>query len=211
MKCKKCGIDKVENDFYRANNKTGYESTCKECRNLLHYEQRKNNRIKNGLPIRISTLEARELLIQHKKYCPKCEKIKDLDEFSTMKTKSKIASHCKECNREMLDEYYDTEKGRNAKKQQYLTNKLRYRNATLKRKYGITLEEYNAILNNQGGGCAICHKTEEENKKMLAVDHSHQTNKNRALLCSSCNICIGFIEKNDLDVDKIKNYLINYK
>jgi hypothetical protein len=76
MKCKKCKKNKTENEFYKANNKTGYESTCKECRNLLHYKQRRNNRIKNGLPIRISTLEARELLKQHKKYCPKCKKIK---------------------------------------------------------------------------------------------------------------------------------------
>jgi hypothetical protein len=163
------------------------------------------------MKLKISTHKAKELLKQHKKYCPRCKKIKDLDEFSTMKTRGKVGSHCKECNREMLEIYYDTEKGINAKKDQYIRNKLRYRNATLKRKYGITLEEYNVILNNQENGCAICHRTEEENGKMLAVDHSHETNKNRALLCSSCNILIGFIEKNKLNIDDIKNYLITHK
>ena len=75
MKCKKCNIDKEEDDFYPAKNKNGRESTCIDCRNLLHYEQRRNNRIKKGLAVRISTLEARELLKQHKKFCPRCEKI----------------------------------------------------------------------------------------------------------------------------------------
>ena len=56
----------------------------------------------------------------------------------------------------------------------------------------------------------ICGKTPEENGKMLAVDHNHITGKNRALLCSSCNICIGFIEKNGLDINIISKYISKY-
>jgi len=211
MKCKKCENDKIEDDFYKANNKRGRESICKECRNLLHYEQRRNNRIKNGLPIRISTLEARALLKQHKKFCPKCEKIKDIDEFSTMKGGSGIASHCKECSRERLNIYYDTEKGKKAKKQEYVRDKIKNKDLKLKRNFGISLDEYNMILNNQDGGCAICGRTEEENGKMLAVDHDHTTMKNRAILCASCNLTIGFIEKNNINIDKIKEYINKHK
>jgi len=211
MKCKKCNIDKELNCFQKANNKLGYESSCKDCRSKRKYELRRKKRIENGLNVHMSTIEAKELLKQHKKYCPKCKKVKDLDEFSTMKVRGKIASHCRECNREMLNEYYDTENGKKIKKQQYVRNKTTYKNSTLKRKFGISLDEYNQILIKQGGGCAICGKTEKENKKMLAVDHCHETNKNRSLLCSSCNICIGFIEKNKLDIDAIKNYLTNNK
>lgn len=211
MKCKKCKNDKKEDEFYKANNESGRESTCKECRNSLRYEQRRNNRIVAGLPIRISTIEARELLKQHKKFCPRCEKIKDLDEFSTMKTKSKIASHCRECSREMLNEYYNTEKGKMVKKNDYNRNKMRMRNNKLKKDFGISLDEYNQILASQGGVCAICGRTEKENKKMLAVDHDHTTLKNRAILCSSCNLTIGFIEKNKIDIDKIKEYINKFK
>jgi hypothetical protein len=210
MECKKCGIDKDLDDFQKANNKSGYESSCKDCRSKRKYELRRNKRIENGLPIRTQTLEARELLKQHKKYCPKCKKVKDLDEFSTMKTRSKIASHCKLCAREMLEEYYNTESGKAVKKYDYIRNKIRQKNNKLKKEFGITLDEYNVMLNNQNNGCAICHRTEKENKKMLAVDHSHETMKNRALLCSSCNILIGFIEKNKLNIDDIKNYLNTY-
>lgn len=211
MKCKKCNADKTEDDFYSANNKKGRESTCIDCRNKRKYELRREKRIENGLLIRISTLKARELLKQHKKFCPRCEKIKDLDEFSTMKTKSKIASHCKKCNREMLNEYYDTEKGKKAANNKYMRNKIKYKNSKLLREYGISLDEYNLILENQGGGCAICGRTEEENGKMLAVDHDHVTLKNRAILCASCNLVIGFIEKNNLDIEDIKNYINKHK
>jgi len=79
------------------------------------------------------------------------------------------------------------------------------------RDFGITYDDYIQILNEQEGKCAICGKTEEENGKMLAVDHCHETNKNRELLCLSCNICIGFIEKNNLNIDDVKNYINKHK
>lgn len=211
MKCKKCGLDKEFDDFQKANNKSGYESSCKDCRSKRKYELRRNKRIENGLNVHMSTIEAKELLKQHKKYCPKCKKVKDLDEFSTMKTKGKIASHCKVCAREMLEVYYNTEAGKAVKKYDYIRNKLRQKNNKLKKDFGITYDEYTQILKEQEDKCAICGRTEEENKKMLAVDHCHKTKKNRALLCSSCNICIGFIEKNNLDIDKIKEYINKHK
>ena len=211
MKCKKCNIDKKLDDFQKANNKSGYESSCKDCRSKRKYELRRKKRIENGLPVHMQIIEAKEFLKQHKKYCPKCKTVKDLDEFSTMKKRNGIASHCRKCNREMLNEYYDSEKGKVAKKTQYNKNKIRMKNNKLKKDFGITYDDYIQILNEQEGECVICGKTEEENGKMLAVDHCHETNKNRALLCSSCNILIGFIEKNKLDIEVIKNYLNTYK
>lgn len=205
MKCKKCELDKNKDDFY------GSETTCKTCRSLRNNELKRSKRILNDLPIKITTHEARELLKQHKKYCPKCKKIKDIDEFSTMKVRGKIASHCRECNREMLSEYYSTENGKIILKERYNKNKLRLKNNKLKRDFGITYDEYKEILNKQQGRCAICGKTEEENGKMLAVDHNHETMKNRELLCSSCNILIGFIEKNKLNLRNIENYINKHK
>jgi hypothetical protein len=210
MRCKKCKQDKDENNFYLAKN--GHESTCKDCRNKIKYQQRRNNRIIGGLNIHaISTLEARELLAQHKKYCPRCKIIKDIDEFSTMKVRGKISSHCRECSREMLGTYYGTDNGKEAKRKQYMRDKMRLKDLKLRKKYGITLNEYGTILQMQGCGCAICGKTEKENEKMLAVDHCHETKTNRALLCSKCNMVIGFIEKNKLDIDDIRNYVVEHK
>jgi len=210
MKCKQCEKDKPLDEFYKSENKNGRESTCKECRNVLKYEQRRNNRIKKGLPIRTAKLKVRKLLKENKKLCPKCKKIKELDEFpKNPKMVTGVGCHCSECSREMINGLYNTEEGKKKAKARY--NRIRQRNNRLKQKYGITYDEYKEILNEQNGRCAICGRNEEENGKELAVDHDHVTMKNRDLLCSSCNLVIGFFEKNNMDADKIKNYLNKHK
>lgn len=65
------------------------------------------------------------------------------------------------------------------------------KNSFLKRKYGITIEEYNQLFSEQEGCCRICHRHQSEFKRSLAVDHSHETNKVRGLLCHHCNKGIG--------------------
>lgn len=62
----------------------------------------------------------------------------------------------------------------------------------LKRLYGITMEEYEAMWKRQGGKCAICGVS--ENGRKLSVDHSHKTGKVRELLCQHCNVVLGQIE-----------------
>lgn len=64
---------------------------------------------------------------------------------------------------------------------------LRARNATnhLMRDFGLTDEEYDALLAAQDGCCAICHNTPK--KQRLHVDHSHKTGAIRGLLCLWCN------------------------
>ncbi len=69
-------------------------------------------------------------------------------------------------------------------------NPLKAKSAGLKSRYGITIEEYNEMLLEQGGGCAICEKP-ETNQYSLAVDHNHENGKVRALLCSQCNRSLG--------------------
>lgn len=59
------------------------------------------------------------------------------------------------------------------------------RNSYLRKKYGITEDEYNDILCAQNGRCAICLC--KPRTKSLAVDHDHKTNEIRGLLCSRCN------------------------
>ena len=72
--------------------------------------------------------------------------------------------------------------------------KATIRRAAFKRRYGITEEDRNAMLENQGFRCAIC-RTEEDPKYPLNVDHCHTTGRVRGLLCKYCNLSLGWHEK----------------
>lgn len=62
----------------------------------------------------------------------------------------------------------------------------------LRKKFGITQEQYEDLLAVQGGGCAICGSTETiRGKRSLCIDHDHATGKVRGILCHRCNVCIG--------------------
>lgn len=66
------------------------------------------------------------------------------------------------------------------------------RNATLKKKYGIGVDEYDKILREQRGTCAICDRTDSGvGHPNLHVDHNHKTGGVRGLLCQPCNTAIG--------------------
>jgi ribosomal protein L34E len=72
------------------------------------------------------------------------------------------------------------------------------RSRNLKRKFGITVDQYDDMVKTQNETCAICNKPEQvidvrfTNKaKRLTVDHEHSTGRVRGLLCSSCNRALG--------------------
>ena len=69
-----------------------------------------------------------------------------------------------------------------------------YRNhpEQLLKKYGITVEQYDALLAAQGGHCALCPATEPgAGRKRWNIDHDHVTGKVRGLLCHFCNLLLG--------------------
>lgn len=71
----------------------------------------------------------------------------------------------------------------------------KFKNQDLKKAFGITLAQYQAMHDAQGGLCAICGKPERATRnggvKMLAVDHCHARGHIRQLLCASCNTGLG--------------------
>lgn len=84
----------------------------------------------------------------------------------------------------------------------------------LKHKYGINLEEYNTMLRKQDGVCMICkninNRTNYKTGKpeRLVVDHDHETNQVRGLLCHRCNLAVGIYETMK---DKLQGYLAKFK
>lgn len=125
------------------------------------------------------------------KKCSKCNIEKPLSNFHKRSNRpSGYASKCKDCRIK-----YDAKRSLN-----YI------RNYDLKKSYGITLDDYNYMFNNQNGCCAICglHISElkMKHKHNLCVDHCHITGEIRGLLCDKCNRGIGLL--ND-DIEILKN------
>ena len=83
----------------------------------------------------------------------------------------------------------------------------------LRMKFGIGVDDYNAMLENQGYGCAICKTPfggvhmrspdkEKHKEHRLVVDHCHETGRIRGLLCRKCNTAIGLFSD---DADLLGN------
>lgn len=130
------------------------------------------------------TKEEIQVLIDNKstKYCKSCDLEKSYSEFYIKHTKNKPNSYrantpCKNCS--------------NKKSEQ---RKLYEKFYNLENKYGITKEEYIKLHNKQNGCCAICNKPESVLGKSLSLDHCHTTNKIRGLLCTNCNLGIGYLK-----------------
>lgn len=74
--------------------------------------------------------------------------------------------------------------------QRYHKNHVeQYREGHLRRRYGLTVEIYKQMLEQQHYVCAICNR--EDSLGNLSVDHDHETGKVRALLCRECNSGLG--------------------
>ena len=74
--------------------------------------------------------------------------------------------------------------------------------------YGITLEDYAAMLKKQDGKCAICGaRTPGSGKKMWSIDHDHATGEVRGLLCGTCNTGLGMFKDSADNLRAAANYL----
>lgn len=117
---------------------------------------------------------------------------------------------CTVCSIEKpLTEYYSNSKWKQSKckpchiKQ---SNSVAKKNH-LRRKYNISLEEYNAKLEKQHYCCALCGKTQEEEKSALCVDHNHETGQIRDLLCRVCNRALGLFKDDPQLLIRAAEYL----
>ncbi len=133
---------------------------------------------------------------------------------------SKQRKRCRRCNRLKAKHLYHSDQWGLKRKRPlckscrhkhdptYLESRDRYYRET----YNITLAEYEAMLESQGGTCAICRK--RPGKRRLAVDHDHKieraTNTRasvRGLLCSPCNKYLGHVRDDPIAGLRLTGYL----
>jgi len=117
------------------------------------------------------------------KVCPRCEEEKLAAKFyKEAQHKDGLSSRCKKCINKAVSEY--TKKNPDKHK-----NWVRI--SHLKIKYGLTIQDWDNLFQEQQGRCAICGKHQSELKKPLCVDHNHETGQIRGLVCYKCNPAIG--------------------
>lgn len=80
------------------------------------------------------------------------------------------------------------------------------RNRRLVKRYGITLEQKEAMIESQNGLCAICHNPFTKTNKPC-VDHCHETKVIRGILCIGCNRALGRLGDSIEKIENVLNYL----
>jgi hypothetical protein len=114
----------------------------------------------------------------------------------------------REKNKEKLDEYNKEFKEKNAEhlkeyQKNYYSSKQKYL------RYGINREQYDSLLNKQNNKCSICGIS-FNNENEIRIDHDHDKNIVRGLLCHHCNCGLGLF-KDDINVlTNAINYLNKY-
>lgn len=82
------------------------------------------------------------------------------------------------------------------------------RKSKLKAKYGISVDEYDKMYDEQNGMCYLCGNSHP--RRALNVDHCHTTGVVRKLLCDKCNMALGLINDSTELLEKMKGYLDAY-
>lgn len=162
------------------------------------------------------------------KKCMKCGLLKPLEDFYRAPgMRDGHRNDCKACNLEEKRQRYIADpaaaKARVKRWQQENPERLNaYRRARrlepevrrreraghLMRKFGITLEQYETMLEAQSGVCAICGRAPRDIS--LHVDHDHSTGQIRALLCFPCNNALADLQEDPDVARKAVAYLVAY-
>lgn len=212
--CKKCGKLKSLKLFYNdKKSKDGKCWRCKECMNEVTYRNyQKKCKPKKDWSTDIGF-----------KICHKCLEKKSISEFNLHhatknKNKDGLRGECRDCQKAHSKEHYQKVKDIwNAKREKHRHDpkeQKKQHHYHLKKKFGISGSDYDAMLGKQDGKCAICGTDKPWiNGKIIknfAVDHDHVTGEIRSLLCAKCNQGLGNFVDSPILLRKAAEYLESF-
>lgn len=143
--------------------------------------------------------------MEETRVCSCCKIEKPLSEFYKDRTvKYGREYSCKKCRNAQCKKY-------RAKRSEALV--FSCFKSSLKALYGITYEQWLQIQEKQNNRCAICGSlpTGKGNNKRLHVDHNHETNKIRGLLCAACNLMLGQAKDSKQILQNAIDYLLHWE
>ena len=146
------------------------------------------------------------------KTCRECQEELPLSDFYTGSS-GKPVLDCKSCyNRKSVDRHRaDRAKNPEKWKKRWASRRRdprKVKSYQLMSKFCFDINTYDKILEMQGGGCAICG-IEPEEGRYLDVDHDHETDRVRGLLCNSCNKGLGMFSDSQERLVKAAGYLLS--
>lgn len=207
--CSKCKSEKPLKEFSKSRNaKDGLQSRCRHCVKL--YDQKPHTRAGFRKCLRCKKLWRRSKG-DPSKSCPECHSrchrcnIKLTEDNTHPSAKRNKRYRCKKCEIEVHN--------------LTLGNKgFKSRDYHLLKTYGITVNEYEALLAYQEGVCHICKKP--PTNRRLSVDHKHEPGEKkrdprekrprvRGLLCWRCNSAIGKFDDDSTLLIRAADYLDN--
>lgn len=215
-RCPRCKETKpIATDWYvikkgpKAGRALGYCRTCTAEKGVLY---------------RGGDLEEHRRRVERKeKRCPRCKEVKPIETgFYILKSgprEGRISGYCRACDVEITAIAFGRTPGayratqqRNAEWSAANPGKMpRHVRASMLRRYGLTMEQYDAMLARQGGICAACSRPETRRINgivtRLAVDHCHATGKVRGLLCANCNTAVGHLRDDPQAAYGVARYL----
>jgi hypothetical protein len=174
--CSSCNRSLPKNEFHKCSrSKSGVISKCKECRSI----DDKN---------KFHGVGSKSYAYTQKYRSANKEKIAASNKKYKEANKDKILNEAKRWRENNVNKISSSRRKSNYKK-----------------RYSITMDDYDKMFNEQEGVCYICH--EPSLNQRLSVDHDHKTNKVRKLLCTRCNLLLGVVEKNLELIEQFKIYL----
>lgn len=165
--CPQCGRSLPTSAFHRNRRRVdGLSFYCKTCAAARSEASRRRRGI---APQRKADVPLADGL----KWCPDCEQIKPMDAFPRTTNASGRHSYCKPCH---------NSRGKETVQRLYGGS----REYHLRRRYGIGEKEFQELLAEQGGVCAVCGAEDPQH-----LDHDHRTGWVRGILCFNCNGGLG--------------------
>lgn len=188
-RCPDCGQTKSATEFWKLKaSKDGLAPYCKACfglRNSRSYRKKQSKLGKQTRPYRRYSDVPDGM-----KYCARCREIKSVEEFGSNRSeKSGLTTYCRPCHSAAMAEVRRRNHGS-------------ARNYLLKLRYGVTEEQVEQMIAEQGGICVICLRDEPKH-----VDHDHMTGLVRRILCFKCNGALGQFEDDPDRLRRAAEYL----
>ncbi len=188
--CKRCRQDLPIKAFPTYDNGAGRRprGTCHKCRQNKDRLSRKP--VQKTYPT--------------EKTCKGCQQTFPIEEFVLCKANNGTSyryTYCKSCAVKIHKVWQQTPEGQKC-----------HRTINL-RAYGLTHNQYDAMVAHQNNVCAICHRPETRRSRNggirpLAVDHNHTTGQVRGLVCSSCNSGLGYFQDDPVLLQAAITYLL---